>query len=84
MKNNMIKAGIYRHGAMCHRMRDSFADRQLRAGTSLMVLAAAMGDEPLSVQKHYIDIINSLEKAIESAPVIDVPLPSVTTPLQTA
>jgi integrase len=53
IRNTMARAGVYSRWGLTHRCRDSFVDRQLAAGTSIAVIAAALGDLISTVEKHY-------------------------------
>jgi integrase len=75
IRNTMCRADIYTPGALTHRCRDSFVDRQLSNGTSLAVIAAALGDLISTVEKHYQSLDSMrMRQQIQQAPVIEIPV----------
>jgi integrase len=52
------KAGIWQKGALTHRGRDSFVERQLEAGVPLPVIAARLGDLVSTVERHYAHLLS--------------------------
>jgi integrase len=53
------KASIWQKGSLVHHGRDSFVERQLVAGVPLSVIAARLGDLPVTVQTHYADLLSN-------------------------
>jgi integrase len=75
IRNSMCRAGIYSRWGLTHRCRDSFVDRQLSNGTSLAVIAAALGDLISTVEKHYQSLDSMrMRQQIQQAPVIEIPV----------
>src|SRR5262249_32053715 len=53
IRNTMVRAGIYTRWGLTHRCRDTAVDKWLAAGTSIAVIAAAIGDLVSTVEKYY-------------------------------
>ena len=62
LRTLMDDTGLWIKGNLSHRFRDTAVDYWLEQGCNLNEIAALLGDTPLTVQKHYADMLSERQK----------------------